>query len=305
MAPRITQHLINRGCTFQNQMYPPLVFVVHRTAGHVNTKQLEDYWNNTCISSHFGISYDGYGYDPHDIWQYVQLWDGAGANCCMGGGHWFFTNRGGNANTYTISVEVCTPNTNNQGLMTTAQQEALTYLIQTTCAQLGIPTGNYSAYTYGNGEASHTWILDDGGIGMHRDVTSDKVMCPGDPYYQGQMDEIIAAVRGGTVPSSDRRKKVDPEMVQITEVNKAVVLIPPPGNSMLLIGTDFADANVRVYGHVEGTTTWQNKSMNTRPPNNAWYVEIGPDKWPVDKVSISVTEFNNPGGVCSAVIWPT
>jgi N-acetylmuramoyl-L-alanine amidase-like protein len=286
-------------------MYPPLVFVVHRTAGHVHVEQLYNYWQDTCISSHFGISYPGYGYDPYDIWQYVNLWDGAGANCCMGGGHWFFTNRGGNANTYTISVEVCTPNTNNQGLMPIEQEDALVYLIQTVCAELDIPIDNYSEYTYGNGEASHTWILDNGGIGMHRDVTSGKVMCPGDPYYQGQMDRVIERVRGGTIPPSDRRKGVEPEMVQITEVNKSVILIPPPGNSMLLIGSDFAGANVRVYGHVEGSTSWQNKSMNTGPEKDAWYVEIGPDKWPVDKVSISVTSFSAEGGICSAVIWPT
>jgi hypothetical protein len=201
MAPRITSHLINRDCTFINQMYPPLVFVVHRTAGHVNVQQLYDYWQSTCISSHFGISYDGY--DPHDIWQFVNLWDGSGANCCPNFGNCapFFNNRGGNANTYTISVEVCTPNTGNNGLMTAAQVESLVYLIQTVCAELGIPVDQYS--TYWNGyEDSHTWIGANGGIGMHRDVDSrNKGMCPGDPYYQGQMDDIIALVRGGQVPS--------------------------------------------------------------------------------------------------------
>jgi N-acetylmuramoyl-L-alanine amidase-like protein len=304
MAPRITQHLINRNCTFMNQMYPPLVFVVHRTAGHVNVQQLYDYWQNTCISSHFGISYDGYGYDPHDIWQFVNLWDGSGANCCPESGHHPFFDRGGNANVYTITVEVCTPNTGNNGLMTAAQVEALVYLIQMVCAELGIPVDQYSEY-WNDYETAHTWIGNNGGIGMHRDVSPhNKKMCPGDPYYQGQMDEIIAAVRGGSVPS-DRRRRVDPEMVQITEMNKSVILIPPPGNSMLLIGVDFADANVRVYGHIEGSDQWQNKSMNTRPGYDAWHVDIGPDKWPVDKVSISVTEFNKPGGVCSAVIWPT
>lgn len=304
MAPRITQHLIDRGCTFINQMYPPLVFVVHRTAGHVNVQQLYDYWQNTCISSHFGISYDGYGYDPHDIWQFVQTWDGAGANCCPESGcHWFFGNRGGNANVYTISVEVCTPNTGNNGLMTQAQVESLVYLIQTVCADLGIPIDQVSTY-WNDYENSHTWIGDNGGIGMHRDVSPhNKQMCPGDPYYQGQMDDIIAQVRGGVVPSSG--KKGEPEMVQITEIEKPVVLVPPPGNSVLEIGVDFADANVRIAGHVEGDTRWEIITINTRPPYDQWYKEIGPaPRWAVDKVSIVVTEFNKAGGVLGASIWP-
>jgi hypothetical protein len=305
MAPHITQHYVNRNCTFMNQMYYPLAFEVHRTAGHTNVEQLRVYWENTCITAHFGISYDGYGYDPHDIWQYVRLTDGAGANCCPEDGHHPFFNRGGNANTYTISVEVCTPNTANQGLMTDAQVEALVYLIQTVCAELGIPT--HYVFTYWNGYEDTTTWLDPakGGVGEHRDINPrNKKMCTGDPHYYGQMQHVMDLVNGGSIPS-DRRKKVDPEMVQITEVNKGVVLIPPPGNSMLLIGVDYADANVRVYGHIEGSDQWQNKSMNARPGYDAWHVDIGPDKWPVDKVSISVTEFNKPGGICSAVIWPT
>jgi hypothetical protein len=198
--PSISKHLIDRGCTFMNQMYSPLVFVVHRTAGHTNVQQLYDYWQATCISSHFGISYDGYGYDPYDIWQFVELHDGAGANCCPNFGNCapFFNDRGGNANTYTISVEVCTPNTGNNGLMTAKQEDSLVYLIQTVCAQLGIPTGNYSEYWNGY-ENSHTWIAPNGGVGMHRDVDSrNKGMCPGDPYYHGQMDAIMSKVKGGT-----------------------------------------------------------------------------------------------------------
>jgi len=184
-------------------MYEPLAFIVHRTAGHTNVQQLYDYWQSTCISSHFGISYDGHGYDPLDIWQYVELWDGSGANCCPESGTSpFFANRGGNANVYTISVEVCTPNTNNQGLMTAKQEEALIYLIRWTCEQLGIPAQHYTEW-WNDYETSHDWIHPwDGGIGMHRCVSPhNKRMCPGDPYYQGQMDRIIAAVRSGTIPS--------------------------------------------------------------------------------------------------------
>jgi hypothetical protein len=198
MGPYITSHLINRNCTFINQMYPPLAFIVHRTAGHVNVQQLYDYWQSTCVSSHFGISYDGYGYDPYDIWQFVNLWDGAGANCCPENGHHSFFNRGGNANTYTISVEVCTPNTGNNGLMTNKQVESLVYLIQYVTSELGISTDNYSEYWNGY-ETAHTWLAGNGGIGMHRDVSPpNKGMCPGDPYYHGQMDSIIEMVRGGT-----------------------------------------------------------------------------------------------------------
>ena len=200
MAPRISSHLINRNCTFINQMYPPIAFIIHRTAGHVNCQQLYDYWQSTCISSHFGISYDGYGYDPHDIWQFVNLWDGSGANCCPESGHHWFFDRGGNANTYTITVEVCTPNTNNQGLMTDAQVEALVYLITHCLNELGIPLDHGANVYWNDYEDSHTWINEHGGVGMHRDVSPhNKRMCPGDPYYQGQIDHIISLVQGGGV----------------------------------------------------------------------------------------------------------
>jgi N-acetylmuramoyl-L-alanine amidase-like protein len=301
--PSISKHLINRDCTFINQMYPPLVFVVHRTAGHVNVQQLYDYWQSTCISSHFGISYDGYGYDPYDIWQYVNLWDGSGANCCPESGCHPFFNRSGNANTYTITVEVCTPNTGNNGLMTAKQEESLVYLIQSVCAELGIPTGNYSEY-WNDYENSHSWIGDSGGIGMHRDVSPhNKQMCPGDPYYQGQMDKIIELVRGGVVPVSKMKAEVD--QLQLT-LHEPVILCPPPGNSVLEIGTDFGDINARVAGHIEGTDRWEIKEINQRSSRDAYYTNIGPEDWKVDKVSVEVTEYNDPNKVIPAVavIWP-
>jgi N-acetylmuramoyl-L-alanine amidase len=188
-------------------MYKPLVFMVHRTAGHTTNQQLLNYWNQTCQSSHYGINWTG---DQHDIWQFVELQNGAGANCCPEAGcHPFFARRGGNANTYTISVEVCTPNTANQGLMEKGQEEALVYLIQTVCKELGIPTNYYS--TYWNGyEDSYTFIdTNAGGVGMHRDTNPrNKKMCPGDPYYQNQMKRIMDAVKGGGT-IDDRRKYVD------------------------------------------------------------------------------------------------
>lgn len=299
--PTITKHLINRNCTFINQMYPPLVFVVHRTAGHVTNQQLYDYWQQTCISSHFGINWDG---DQGDIWQFVELWDGAGANCCPESGcHPFFANRGGNANVYTIPVEVCTPDTGNKNLMQPGQVEALVYLIQTVCYELGIPTDQYSEY-WNDYETRHTWIGPSGGIGHHSDVSPhNKQWCVGQPYYANQMDEVIAAVNGSVIPGTQQRSK---EQVEQLYVNKSVLLIPPPGNSMLLIGVDFSDANVRIAGHIEGATRWEIKEFNTRPPYDSWHIDIGPDKWPVDKVSVLVTEYNHPQEAAgAATIWPT
>jgi len=185
--------------------------------------------------------------------------------------------------------------------MTPLQEDALVYLIQQVCTELGIPTGNYSEY-WNDYETSHSWIGPNGGIGMHRDISPhNKRMCPGDPYYQGQMDTIIARVNGGSTTLA-RKEEID--MVQL-QANVPVLLCPPPGNSVLEIGVDFSDANVRVAGHVEGATRWEIIEFNTRPTYDQWSKEIGPGKWAVDKVSVEVTQFNPPEGhAATAVIWP-
>lgn len=196
-TPRITKHLAPRECTFINQMNAPYALMYHRTAGHVTNQQLLDYWRQTCITAHFGINLDPYG-DPYDIWQFVELWDGSGANCCTDNdAHPFFYNRGGNANTYTASCEVCTNDTGNRGLMTPRQEDALVYLWKYLCGELNIEMNTY--YEWFNGtEQSHTWIHPhNGGMGMHRDIAPhNKIMCPGDPYYLGQYANVIARVKG-------------------------------------------------------------------------------------------------------------
>jgi hypothetical protein len=169
------------------------------------------------------------------------LWDGAGANCCPESGHHPFFDRGGNANTYTISVEVCTPNTNNQGLMTNAQVEALVYLIQTVCAELGIPT--HHVFTYWNDyENTTTWIdTNAGGVGEHRDVSPhNKRMCTGDPHYSGQMQEVMNKVNGGIVTG-------DKDMYNyvLTLENRFCMTLPNVGGVWLAAIDGVATINAR------------------------------------------------------------
>jgi N-acetylmuramoyl-L-alanine amidase len=304
MAPRITKHLCNVNCTFINQMYKPLVFMVHRTAGHTTNQQLLNYWNQTCQSSHFGINWTG---DQHDIWQFVDLWNGAGANCCPEAGcHQFFARRGGNANTYTISVEVCTPNTANQGLMQQGQEEALIYLIRTVCKELGIPTQYYS--TYWNGyEDSYTFIdTNAGGVGMHRDTNPrNKRMCPGDPYYQNQMKRIMDAVNGGTPPPQEQEEELEYMATQLEE-NIPATLIFAGGNrkQWLRLATDHSDANIRLAFHIINGS-WNIQAINIKPGQNCRDFLVGPGGLSSDYVSIVVTEFNVPNEhACAAAIVP-
>lgn len=308
--PTIIQKPIGN-CGFTNQNTKKW-FIVHFTGGTPNLQSLYNYWRDQCgigSNSHYGIERTDNQYArAGDIWQFLPHKDGACANCCWNAGApWF--NGIGNLNVQTISVECINPSTENAGNMPAIQFDSLAWLIATVCKQEGIPTTIKASWSNHRGDWV-TWGDSRGGVCMHKDIDGvNRERCPGmDVYYnqmQPLMDEVNRIISGG-IPGggTDRRKDVDPMTVQITEVNKPVLLIAPPGNSMLLIGSDFADANVRVYGHIEGTDQWQNKSMNTRPGYNAWYVDIGPSKWPVDKVSISVTEFNKPGGICSAVIWP-
>jgi hypothetical protein len=151
---------------------------------------------------------------------------------------------------------------------------------------------------------SQKFGIDSGHVWYHASICCTN--CPGTVFLNNSLPLIKQYIDqgGGNLPSSSGRR-VEPEMATITEVGKPLIICPPPGNSVLEVGVDFADANVRLYGHVEGTDRWENKSFNTRPGQDQWYVEIGPSpNWAVDKINISVAEFNKPGGILGVNIWP-
>lgn len=308
--PSIIQKPIGRNCVFQNQLYKPLWFVVHFTGGTPNLQSLYNYWLSQCgigSNSHFGIErYTNQYAKAGDIWQFVDYTrDGACANCCLEAGYAPFLPSGVNMNVRTISVECINPDSGNNGEMPQAQFDSLVYLIQKVCSDMGIATNKYTEYWNGY-ETAYTFADGGGGVIMHRDIAPrNRRMCPGTPYYSNSstsMKAVMQAVNSGVVPIGKRRI---PQLTQITAINKPVLLCPPPGNSTLEIGVDFSDANVRVAGHIEGATRWEIKEFNTRPSYNQWSIDIGPGKWQVDKVSVTVTEFNPPTGfACSATIWP-
>jgi hypothetical protein len=185
---------------FANQMYTPKFFVVHFTGGTPNLQSLYNYWLSQCgvgSNSHFGIERtDNQWARAGDIWQFLPTYDGACANCCTESGHAPFL-PSGNLNVRTISVECINPDTGNNGDMPQAQFDSLVYLIKTICQQENIPIDRYTTY-WNDYENTHTWGDGGGGIIMHRDIAPhNRRMCPGTPYYSGQMDKVIAAVKGG------------------------------------------------------------------------------------------------------------
>jgi len=200
-VPQIIQKPIGQ-CGFWGQLYYPLWFVVHFTGGTPNLQSLYDYWVSQCdigSNSHFGIErYDNAYAKAGDIWQFLPLTGGAAANCCLEYGHAPFFQDGINYNVRTISVECINPDSGNRGAMPDAQYNSLVYLIQTVCQQMGIPTDKY--YTYNNGyETTHTFGDENGGLAMHRDFDPiSRQWCPGEPYYNGQMDSIMIDVNGGS-----------------------------------------------------------------------------------------------------------
>jgi N-acetylmuramoyl-L-alanine amidase len=199
----IIQKPIGRQCGFTNQLYKPTWFVVHFTGGTPNLQSLYNYWLSQCgigSNSHYGIERNTNQWaKAGDIWQFLPLTDGACANCCKeNGAAPFLPNT--NLNTFTISVECINPDTGNNGDMPQAQFDSLVYLISTVCKQMNIPTNIYTEYWNGY-ENTHTWGNSNGGIIMHRDIApGNRRMCPGTPYYSGQMDRIIKAVNSGTQP---------------------------------------------------------------------------------------------------------
>jgi hypothetical protein len=198
----IIQKPIGRNCGFTSQLYKPTWFVVHFTGGTPNLQSLYNYWLSQCgigSNSHFGIERTTNQYaKAGDIWQFLPLTDGACANCCLEDGAAPFLPRGVNLNVRTVSCEGINPDTGNNGDMPTAQFDAYAYLIRTVCNQLSIPTN--IIYEYWNGyENTRTWGNASGGIIMHRDIAPpSRRMCPGTPYYSGQMQKLINAVNGGS-----------------------------------------------------------------------------------------------------------
>ena len=185
-----------------NQLYKPLWFVVHFTGGTPNLQSLYNYWISQCgvgSNSHFGIERTDNQYaKAGDIWQFLDYTtDGACANCCLESGYApFLPNI--NLNVRTISCEGINPSSGNLGNMPQAQFDSYAWLIRKVCYDMEIPTTRYTEY-YNGYETTHTWADASGGIIMHRDIApTNRRMCPGDPYYTGQMDALIKAVNSGS-----------------------------------------------------------------------------------------------------------
>lgn len=204
--PSIIQKPIGRNCTFMNQLYKPLWFVVHFTGGTPNLQSLYNYWLSQCgvgSNSHFGIERTNNQWAAAgDIWQFVDYTrDGACANCCLETGYAPFLPSGVNMNVRTISVECINPDTGNNGEMPQAQFDSLVYLIQTVCKQMGIATNKYTEYWNGY-ETAYTFADGNGGVIMHRDIAPrNRRMCPGTPYYSNSstsMKALMRAVNGGS-----------------------------------------------------------------------------------------------------------
>jgi hypothetical protein len=192
--PEIIERYIRRECTFMNQMYRPTWFVVHFTGGTPNLNALYDYWNSSCVSSHFGIGREGN--EAGRIEQYVRYTDGSGANCCLEDGAAPFLPRDVNLNVYTITVECINPDSSNAGLMPDAQKDSLIWLIRNVCQQMNIRTDIYTEYSNQFG-INFTFGDANGGVIMHRDICPiNRQRCPGMQVYNDQMKDIMKAVNG-------------------------------------------------------------------------------------------------------------
>lgn len=219
-------------------MYTPTFFVIHFTAGNTSLQNLEDAWIRQCgtgSNSHFGVErYSTANSQPGDIWQWCQLYDGACANCCTETGHAPFL-PDGNLNVRTISCEGINADPNNAGVIPQAQLEGYAYLIRTVCNQLGIPTDKYTEY-YNGYETTHTWADASGGIIMHRDIAPiNRRYCPGQCYYDGQIDEMIRLVN--TPPQEEEE---DDMTLQI--IMDAPVSMPLPTTGEVRLFGDFMDS---------------------------------------------------------------
>jgi len=191
---------------------------VHFTGGTPSLQSLYNYWLSQCgvgSNSHYGIERtSNANAQAGDIWQFVPLTDGACANCCLENGAAPFLPTGVNLNVRTVSVECINPDTGNNGDMPQAQFDSLVYLIQTVCKQMNIPTNIITQYWNGY-ENTTTWGNSNGGVIMHRDIApQNRRMCPGTPYYSGQMQKIMNAVNGGSnmavwIPPDKNRAIID------------------------------------------------------------------------------------------------
>jgi hypothetical protein len=194
-------------------MYTPKWFVVHFTGGTPNLQSLYNYWNSSCVSSHFGIERTSNQYaKAGDIWQFVHYSDGSGANCCLENGAAPFLPYNVNLNVRTITVECINPDSSNDGLMPKEQYDSLVWLIREACRANGISTTKYTTYTNQYGE-SFTFADGNGGVIMHRDICPiNRQRCPGMDVYNHQMKDIMREVNGGT--SMGSRPFFDPDSPQ-------------------------------------------------------------------------------------------
>ncbi len=134
--PDAIEYYVDKSRVFQGQNSCRAI-VLHGTGGseHQTVEQLGEWFrtNPSWVSSHFGIGRDG------RIAQYVTLWDGAAANCCLEAGHDPFWDRfnGDNLNIHTISIEHINDATNSLPL-TPAQQAASFKLVAWMCNRYGL-----------------------------------------------------------------------------------------------------------------------------------------------------------------------
>lgn len=155
-------------------MYKPQWVVCHRTGGTPTLDALYNYFQSSCVSSHYGVGYDG------RIEQYVREWDGAGANCCLEPGHAPFLPTNINLNVRTISIEGL-GNTNNDNDMPQAQQDAYWWLVADICKRNGIVTNVRTVYNRStDGSQVTTFGGPNGGVIFHYDIAAvNRRRCPG------------------------------------------------------------------------------------------------------------------------------
>jgi hypothetical protein len=112
--------------------------------------------------------------------------------------------------------------------MPQAQLESYAYLIRTVCQQLNIPTNIITQY-YNGYENTTTYGNANGGVIMHRDIDPvNRRMCPGDPYYNGQIAQIMSMVNGGSGVSTWQPPSRDTWIIQRWEAYGTSANLPIP-----------------------------------------------------------------------------
>jgi N-acetylmuramoyl-L-alanine amidase len=147
--------------------------VLHGTGGAATqtAQQLGDYFRTSSgwTSSHFGIDRAGV------VAQYVQLADGAAANCCPEFDHDPFWNQfgGDNLNIHTISIE-CVNDASNSLPLTEPQKQSLFKLVAWLCDKYGLGASQ---------------------VKTHQSIApGSRARCPGSAY---PLNELIAFLNSG------------------------------------------------------------------------------------------------------------